>query len=70
MHYNSLQDLIYNSSSSRKYFLSLPVTMQIALHERNSFIHTSASLHAHVDAIKKYNHAIEISESYNFISKK
>lgn len=70
MHYNNLQDLIYNSSSSRKYFLSLPVPMQIALHERNDFIHTSESLHAHADAIEKYNHAIENSEAFDFILKK
>ncbi len=44
--------------------------MQIALHERNDFIHTSESLHAHADAIEKYNHAIENSEAFDFILKK
>ena len=67
MRYNNLQDLIYNSSSSRKFFLSLPVTMQVALHERNDYIHTSAGLHEHVDAIEKYNHAVKISESLQFL---
>ncbi len=66
MQYNNLQDLIYNSSSSRKYFLSLPVHMQIELHERNNYIHTSAGLHAHVEAIERYNHAVLISEAISF----
>lgn len=66
LNYNDLQDLIYNSSSSRKYFLSLPVLMQIKLHEHNNYIHTSAGLHAHVEAIEKYNHAVEISEALSF----
>ena len=66
MYYNNLQDLIYNSSSSRKYFLSLPVSMQLSLHENNDYIHTNAGLHAHVEAIKQYNHAVEISKAFNF----
>lgn len=40
--------------------------MQVALHEHNDYIHTAAELHARADAIEKYNHAVEISEAYNF----
>lgn len=66
MKYNNLHDLISNSRSSRKYFLSLPVSMQITLHEQNNYIHSAAELHSRVDAIEKYNHAVEISEAYDF----
>ncbi len=40
MKYDSLNDLIYQSSSSRKYFLSLPVNIQLMLHEQNNSIHS------------------------------
>lgn len=53
MKYDSLQELISRSSSSRQYFLSLPVSMQLALHERNSSIHTAADLHFHADSMKQ-----------------
>lgn len=66
MKYDNLHDLISHSNSSKKYFLSLPVSMQVALHEHNDYIHTAAELHARADAIEKYNHAVEISEAYNF----
>ena len=40
--------------------------MQIELHKHNNYIHTSAGLHAHVEAIEKYNHAVKISEALSF----
>lgn len=66
LYYNNLQDLIYNSSSSRKYFLSLPVSMQLSLHEHNDYIHTSAGLHTLADIIEKYNHSVENSKTFYF----
>ncbi len=69
MYYNNLQDLIYNSSSTRKYFLSLPVPMQLSLHEHNDYIHTSAGLHAYAETIEKYNHAVENSKTFCFCIK-
>jgi hypothetical protein len=50
--YDNLNHLVRESSSSRRYFLSLPVSMQIDLHEHNDYIHTAAELHRRVDAIK------------------
>lgn len=45
MKYESLQDLLSHSSSTREYFLSLPISTQLALHESNFLIHTAADLH-------------------------
>ena len=45
MRYENLHALINSSSSSRQYFLSLSVEMQMALHEHNDYIHTAAELH-------------------------
>lgn len=52
MKYKDLQDLISHSSTTREYFLSLPVSLQLALHKRNSFIHTAADLHLQADIIR------------------
>lgn len=62
MKYKDLQDLISHSSSTRKYFLSLPVSMQSALHEHNCYIHTAADLHICADLIEKYDSAVKNSE--------
>lgn len=59
MKYKDLQDLILHSSSTRKYFTSLPVPLQIALHEQNDYIFTAAQLHLRADLIQKYNHAVK-----------
>lgn len=40
MQFKNLQKLIQTSSSSRQYLLSLPVSIQMQLHEQNDFIHT------------------------------
>lgn len=53
MKYNDLQDLISHSSSTRQYFLSLPVALQSALHEHNAYIHTAADLHLRADMLQK-----------------
>lgn len=44
MLYNSLHHLISRSSSSRAFFLSLPVEAQMALHKDNFHIHTQLDL--------------------------
>lgn len=66
MRYENLNQLIHESSSSRQYFLSLPVSMQFKLHEHNDHIHTADELHRRTDAILKYDRQVEISEYYQF----
>lgn len=66
MRYENLNQLIRESSSSRRYFLSLPVSMQLKLHEHNDYIHTADELHRRTDAILKYERQLEISEYYHF----
>ncbi len=52
MNYSDLEDLLFHSSSTRQYFLSLPVSTQLAIHEYNPSIHTAADLHFHVNYIE------------------
>ena len=66
MRYDSLHDLINSSSSSRKFFLSLPVKMQICLHEHNDYIHTADELHRKAEIIEKYEHHCKLSEERIF----
>ncbi|MBQ8648785.1 MAG: hypothetical protein IJ470_01790 [Clostridia bacterium] len=62
MRYSNLHDLINSSSSTRKYFLSLPVNMQISLHEHNDYIHTAAELHRMAGIIENYEHHCKLSD--------
>lgn len=52
MKYKDLHDLILHSSTNRKYFLSLPVSLQLVLHKYNSSIHTAAELHLKANIIR------------------
>ena len=52
MRYDNLQSLLWHSLSSRRWFLSLPVSLQLAIHERGAWIHTAADLHLAADKIK------------------
>lgn len=61
MQYKNLDELISGSSSSRKYFLSLPVSMQLSLHEQNDYIHSASDLHSRAEAIERNERAIKIS---------
>lgn len=61
MRYNNLHDLISGSSSSRRYFLSLPVKMQLTLHRHNDYIHSAEELHKCTEAIKAYDHSVFLS---------
>ncbi len=54
MRYENLHQLIDSSSSSRAYFLSLPVFTQLGLHKQNEFIHTAEELHRFADTFKAY----------------
>ncbi len=64
MQYYNLQDLIRNSSSSRQYFLSLSVPMQLELHNHNDYIHSAQELHSRVDLIEKHHRNIKNSNYY------
>lgn len=63
LRYENLNQLLHKSSSSRQYFLSLPVDTQIKLHEYSGYIHTADELHRHTDAILKYERQVQISGS-------
>lgn len=45
MRYTDLHALLDNSSSTRTYFLSLPVDLQLRLHQHMDQIHSAAELH-------------------------
>ena len=49
----NLADLLNKSSSTRSYFVSLPVWLQVLLHEQHSYIHTAAELHLISDILQK-----------------
>lgn len=63
LRYGNLNELIYHSSSSRNYFLSLPPEIQIKLHEHENYIHTAADLRLKADMTIAYSHAAELSDS-------
>ena len=65
LQYTNLQELIQGSSSARAYFLSLPVAVQLALHEQNRWICSAAQLHIRADQVERWQRAIELSESLN-----
>lgn len=58
MKYIDLQDLIFHSSTTRQYFLSLPVSLQRTLHKHNPYIHTAAELHLWADMLQKAKNSI------------
>ena len=63
MQYANLHELIMHSSSTRRYFLSLPVSVQMQLHEQGGYIRSAESLCLRVCALEKYNRALELSDS-------
>lgn len=52
MLYNSLHHLINRSSSSRAFFLSQPVEVQMALHKDNFHIHTQQQLRHKAEIVR------------------
>lgn len=66
MRYENLNQLIRKSNSSCRYFLSLPVSLQVKLHEHNEYIHTADELHRRTVEILKYERQVQLSEYYHF----
>ncbi len=66
MKYENLHELIRHSSSTRKYFLSLPVEMQLTMHEQNEYIHTAEELRDHVIAARDYARHVELGNRFWF----
>lgn len=62
MYYANLKELIYNSSSTRKYFFSLPVETQLLLAEEGEYIRSAEKLRLAASNLEKYSKAIMISE--------
>ena len=56
MHYANLHQLLQGSSSTRQYFLSLPLATQLALHQHNEHIHTAVQLRRHQQAVEDSQH--------------
>lgn len=50
--YQNLHELIQRSSSSREYFLSLPVDTQLRLHVLNDYIYSLHQLHIYAEISK------------------
>lgn len=61
MQYENLKLLLYNSSSSRKYFFSLQIESQMEIHKYNNFIHSLFDLKSLAERLNKYNKQLEIS---------
>ncbi len=53
--FENLSELLSVSSSTRKYFLSLPVSLQTFLHEHYYTIRTSEQLHLTVNFLQHSN---------------
>lgn len=51
MLYNNLHDLINHSKSSRAYFLSLPIDIQMNLNQYSGYITSAQKLHTTAAAI-------------------
>ncbi len=56
MKYQNLHDLIDNSSSSRTFFLNLPVDIQLRLHEYGKYIFSAEGLHKAARDISQIKH--------------
>ncbi len=57
----NLSELLSISSSTRSYFVSLPVWLQLLLHKEHSNIRTSAQLHFTADILIKQEHLLQSS---------
>lgn len=66
--YEDLGRMLEKSSSTRQYFLSLPVEMQIALHEQNDQIHTAEELRRQAGFLETMAKQIAVSEYFRFLS--
>lgn len=71
MQYKNLQELIYNSTSSRKFFLNLPPSTQMNIHKFNEYIHCANDLRLYKEKTDKYRKQVALSEEplfKNYIS--
>lgn len=64
MRYANLHQLLQNSSSTRQYFLSLPVTTQLALHQHNEHIHTASELRHYQSALASCQRLDELGRGF------
>lgn len=62
MYYENLKGLINGSSSTRKYFLNLPVKTQMDIHKYNNQIHSANDLQLFESRLKKYNKQVALSQ--------
>jgi hypothetical protein len=53
LQYPNLHSLLSHSRSTRQYFISLPVAMQLHLHEHDAFIHSAEQLRTFVYAFRR-----------------
>lgn len=53
MQFQNLQELLQNSSSSRSFLLSLPVPVQLKLHEADAHIRTQFALRRNAAALMR-----------------
>lgn len=60
MKYRNLHDLLQHSSSSRSFFVSLPVELQCKLHEHNDYVHTAAELRARAEAVEAHQRLMDL----------
>lgn len=51
--YQDLHELLMSSDSTRRYFMKLPVNVQMTVHRRNDEIRTAEALHRYVDHMTK-----------------
>lgn len=62
----SLSELIELSSSSRRFFLSLPVKTQMSLHSVDKEINTAQELHRYANLLERHNEFInKMNSNYN-----
>lgn len=66
MRYENLQQMIEKSSSTRSYFLSLPVEVQSKLHSCSDYIHTAEELHRFVFEAETQERQIALSDAFSF----
>ncbi len=60
MQYNNLTQLLSESSDSRRYFMNLPVEMQLELHKCNDSVRTSRELKDMVETLNREKHYSDI----------
>ena len=66
MPFPDLQTLLQASNSSRQFLLSLPVDVQLQLHEQNGWIHTQADLRRYAAYYEELL-SIDEEDEYEFI---